>query len=142
MAYDSVAVIESRVDATPAQVWFALTDAAALTAWYWPASMQPRAFSDPVIGGRFGIDAGEMGFAGEYRELDPPRRLVQSWRWAGDDRDSRVTIKLTPSGAGTALRIVHDEVDDETAEMYRAGWESCLTRLPAYLAVTPSAGNR
>jgi uncharacterized protein YndB with AHSA1/START domain len=142
MAYDSSAVIESRVDAPPDQVWFALTDAAALTAWYWPAAMQPRAFSEPVVGGRFGIDAGDMGFAGEYRELDPPRRLVQSWRWAGDDRDSRVTIELAPSGDGTGLRIVHDEVDDETAAMYRAGWESCLTRLPAYLAATPNAGSR
>jgi uncharacterized protein YndB with AHSA1/START domain len=139
MAYDSSAVIKSRVDASPEQVWFALTDADALSAWYWPSSMQPRAFSDPVVGGRFGIDAGDMGFAGEYRELDPPRRLVQSWRWAGDDRDSRVTIELTPSGAATELLIVHDEVDDETAEMYRAGWESCLTRLPDHLR---SAGSR
>ncbi|MBL7253693.1 SRPBCC family protein [Paractinoplanes lichenicola] len=142
MAYDKSAVIKSNVEATPVRVWSALTDAEALTAWYWPASMHPRAHSDPVVGGRFGIDAGDMGFAGEYLELDPPRRLVQSWRWAGDDRDSRVTIELTPSGAGTDLLIVHDQVDDETAEMYRAGWESCLTRLPVYLLATSSAENR
>ncbi|GAB2623534.1 hypothetical protein Aab01nite_16780 [Paractinoplanes abujensis] len=142
MAHDTSAVITSHVEAAPVRVWFALTDAEALTAWYWPASMHPRAYSEPVVGGRFGVDAGDMGFAGEYRELDPPRRLVQSWRWAGDDRDSRVTIELAPSGAGTDLRIVHDRVDEETAEMYRAGWESCLTRLPAYLAATPSAESR
>jgi hypothetical protein len=56
--------------------------------------------------------------------------------------ERRRSDSLTPSGDGTGLRIVHDEVDDETAAMYRAGWESCLTRLPAYLAAMPTAGNR
>jgi hypothetical protein len=32
--------------------------------------------------------------------------------------------------------VVHDLVDAATAEMYRAGRESCLGRLPGYL-VTP-----
>jgi uncharacterized protein YndB with AHSA1/START domain len=75
-----------------------------------------------------------MGFAGEYLELDEPSRIVQSWRWAGDDRDSRVTIDLTPAADGTDLVVTHDQLDEETAEKYRAGWQSCLDRLPAYLA--------
>ncbi|MDY7090180.1 MAG: SRPBCC family protein [Actinomycetota bacterium] len=142
MPYDSSAVIRSRVGAPPEQVWFALTDAHALAQWYWPAAMNPRAHSEPVVGGHFGIEAGDRGFAGEYREVDPPRRLVQSWRWSGDDRDSRVTIELTPSGSGTDLLVVHDQVDAETAEMYSAGWESCLSRLPGYLTATSPAGSR
>jgi uncharacterized protein YndB with AHSA1/START domain len=59
---------------------------------------------------------------------------VQSWRWAGDDRDSRVTLALSPAGGGTDLVVTHDQVDADTAEMYRQGWESCLARLPAHLA--------
>lgn len=135
MAYDQSAVISVHVAAPPERVYAALTDAAALQAWYWPASVSPRAFSDPVVGGRFGIDAAGMNFAGRYTELDPPRRIVQSWRWQGDDRDSRVTIDLAPAqaGAGTDLTVVHDQLDAETSEMYRAGWASCLDRLPAYL---------
>jgi hypothetical protein len=30
--------------------------------------------------------------------------------------------------------VRHDRVDEETAEAYRAGWESCLGRLPGYLS--------
>jgi uncharacterized protein YndB with AHSA1/START domain len=122
--------------AEPKHVWSALTDADALAAWYWPASVQPRVTSDPRVGGRFGITAGaaDMGFSGEYVELDEPRHMVQSWRWAGDDTDSRVTIELIPADGGTDLVVVHDELDAETAERYRAGWESCLERLPAYLS--------
>jgi uncharacterized protein YndB with AHSA1/START domain len=63
--------------------------------------------------------------------LDPPRRIVQSWRWPGDDRDSRVTIDLVGAGDGTDLTVVHDRLD---AERYRQGWASCLDRLPAYLS--------
>ena len=134
MAFDQSAVIVAHLPAPPDRVFAALTDAAALQQWYWPASMSPTAFSDPVVGGRFGIDAAGAGFAGEYVEIDPPRRIVQSWRWQGDDRDSRVTISVAPADDGTDLTVVHDQVDADTAEMYRAGWQSCLDRLPAYFS--------
>jgi uncharacterized protein YndB with AHSA1/START domain len=93
-----------------------------------------------VVGGRFGIDADGMGFAGVYTELVPLRRVVQTWHWQGDDHDSRVTIDLAEAGesGGTDLTVVHDQVDAETAEMYRQGWQSCLDRLPAYL-ITPGS---
>jgi uncharacterized protein YndB with AHSA1/START domain len=135
-AQDRSAEIKAHLDASPERVWAALTGAEALTAWYWPASTEPKASSTPTIGGRFSITTPDaaMGFSGEYLELDPPRRIVQSWRWAGEQTDSRVTIELTPSGGGTDLVVLHDRLDAETAELYRRGWESCLVRLPAYLA--------
>jgi uncharacterized protein YndB with AHSA1/START domain len=135
MAFDQSATVTAHLAAPPERVFEALTEAAALQEWYWPVAVHPQAFSEPMVGGRFGIDASGMGFAGEYTELDPPRRIVQSWRWQGDERDSRVTISLAPAGAGgTDLTVVHDLLDAETAEMYRAGWASCLERLPAYLS--------
>jgi uncharacterized protein YndB with AHSA1/START domain len=136
MAYDKSVEITAHLDASPDQVWTALTDPDALTAWYWPPSLSPTATSDARVGGRFGIAtaSADMGFAGEYLELDAPKRMVQSWRWAGDDRDSRVTIELTPADGGTDLVVTHDQLDTETAQMYRAGWQTCLDRLPAYLA--------
>lgn len=134
MGFDESARVEAHLAASPERVWEALTDAGALAAWYWPESVHPTVTSDPVVGGRFAINGDGMGFAGEYAELDAPRRIVQAWRWDGDDRDSRVTIELTAAGGGTDLVVVHDRIDAATAEMYRAGWESCLARLPGYLA--------
>jgi uncharacterized protein YndB with AHSA1/START domain len=136
MALDHSAQLKAHLEASPERVWHALTDADALTAWYWPPSVQPRAVSDARAGGAFGISTTTegMGFSGTYREFDPPRRMVQSWRWAGEDTDSRVTIELTPAGGGTDLLIVHDLLDEQTAEMYRQGWASCLDRLPGHLA--------
>jgi hypothetical protein len=45
-----------------------------------------------------------------------------------------VTIALSPADEGTDLIVVHDRLDADTVERYRQGWESCLTRLPEYLA--------
>jgi uncharacterized protein YndB with AHSA1/START domain len=136
MAYDCSARLTAHLAAPPDRVWHALTDADALTQWYWPASVNPRAVSDARAGGAFALTTSTdgMGFSGVYQEFAAPRRMVQSWRWAGDERDSRVTIELAPTGDGTDLVIVHDGLDEESAEMYRQGWASCLERLPAYLA--------
>jgi uncharacterized protein YndB with AHSA1/START domain len=136
MSLDHSAQLKAHLEAPPARVWHAFTDAEALSAWYWPASVEPRATSDARAGGDFSLvtSSPEMGFSGTFLEFDPPRHLVQSWRWAGDDEVSRVTIELTPSGGGTDLLIVHDRLDEATAEMYRQGWASCLERLPSYLA--------
>ena len=52
---------------------------------------------------------------GRNLELDPSRRIVQSWRtteFAADDPDSTVTIELTPLGAGTRLTLRHAGVPD------------------------------
>jgi len=133
MDHDRSAVIEKHLAASPEKVWEALTDADALAAWYWPASVHPVAKSDPVVGGHFGVTGDGMGFEGEYVSLEPPRRMTQAWRWLGDDRDSRVTITLTARDGGTDVVVVHDQVDAATAEMYRAGWESWLARLPGFL---------
>jgi uncharacterized protein YndB with AHSA1/START domain len=136
MADEQSGQIKAHLAAPPQRVWHALTDADALAAWYWPATLKPEVVSDPRPGGRFRITAraADMGISGVYQEFDPPRRMVQSWSWAGVDRDTRVTVELTPSGGGTDLVVIHDQVDEETAGMYRQGWESSLGRLPGYLA--------
>jgi len=140
MTHDKAAVMGARLDAAPEVVWRAFVEAEALAEWYWPASVEPVVRSEPRVGGRFGIEAKGMGFSGEYVEFDVPRRMVQAWRWAGDDRDSRVTVELAAAGGGTDLVVTHDLVDAATSEMYRAGWESCLARLPGYLAGVKAAG--
>jgi uncharacterized protein YndB with AHSA1/START domain len=93
MGYDASAEISRQLPAPPDRIWSALTEPAALTAWYWPASLDPQATYNP-------------------------------------------------------RPAVHDRVDAETAEAYRAGWTSCRTacldRLPAFLgaATGAEAGSR
>ena len=58
---------------------------------------------------------------------------MQTWRWQDAEEDSRVSIELAGDAGSTDLVVVHDRLDADTAEAYRAGWESCLARLPGYL---------
>ena len=69
----------TRTLAAPAdRVWRALTDPAALVAWFWPQRFSPTAEVDLRVGGRYRIDGPAVGMAvsGEYVTVDPPHKLV------------------------------------------------------------------
>ena len=121
------------------RVWTAFTDPEALTAWFWPQSLGPKATADVRPGGRFRIDATSAGFAatGVYREVSPPTRLVMTWQWDGDDAmESLLTIELTPRGDDTDLDLRHERLaSDDERDKHAQGWNDCLDRLPGWLAV-------
>jgi len=119
------------------QVWQALTDASALTAWFWPERLATTAQADPRTGGHYRIasPAAGMAVAGEYRVLDRPHRLCFTWQWDGDPDRTLVTIDLTPSGDETALNLVHSRFTSDTdRDNHIKGWSDCLDRLPGWLA--------
>jgi uncharacterized protein YndB with AHSA1/START domain len=51
---------------------------------------------------------------GEFVEIDPPRRLVFTWGWEGDEEvppgSSTVEVTLTPDGDATVLHLVHGDL--------------------------------
>ena len=75
---------------------------------------------------------------GRNLELDPGRRIVQSWRtteFAADVPDSTVTIDLTPIGAGTRLTLKHAGVPDGQTSYENEGWrEFYFEPMQAYFA--------
>jgi uncharacterized protein YndB with AHSA1/START domain len=122
--------LEAPVD----RVWQALTDPAALTAWFWPERLAATVTAGD---GRYRIasSAAGMAVAGEYREVDPPHRLGFTWQWDGDPDQTLVTIELTPSGDETVLTLVHSgcSTDADRDNLFK-GWSDCLDRLPGWLA--------
>lgn len=128
--------ITRTLPAPPEQVWRALTDADALAAWFWP-HLDNTVQVDLRTGGRYRIEGPRAGIAvsGDYLEVDPPKRLVFTWHWEGEDERSRVTVELSPDGEGTVLWLVHDRIgEDATRTLYEQGWMDCLDRLPGVLA--------
>ena len=125
------------LDAGPDQVWRALTDPAALAAWFWPERLSPTAEVDLEEGGRYRIASppADMAASGKFVELEAPRRLVCTWGWDGEDAETLVTIVLAPAGGGTRLDLVHEGFADEQArDDHVQGWTDCLDRLPGWLA--------
>lgn len=133
--------ISRSFTAPPERVWWALTDPAALAAWFWPERFGTTAEVDLRPGGRFRIAGPLVGMAvsGEYAEVVPPDHLVFSWQWDGEDERTLVTVELTATASGTDLRLVHDRfADDATRDSHAQGWSDCLDRLPAWLAAQPT----
>ena len=83
-----------------------------------------KAQVDPVVGGTFVAWDGYV--TGTTLELDPPRRIVQSWRttnFSDDDPDSRIEVLLEPAGEGTKLTILHTNVPSEHRGYEDGGWK-------------------
>ena len=122
--------VEQRIAASCETVFSFLTDPAKFVQW-----MGVGAELDPKPGGRFRIDAGGAHIAvGEYREVDPPHRLVMSWGWEGQadvpPGSTSVEITLEAEGPNTILRLRHSGLpnDDERAS-HRGGWQMYTGRL-------------
>ena len=131
-------VLELDLKAPPDTVWHHLTDATALKAWYWPEQLEGEYTVNPVPGGSFRIASKRTGLAvsGTVLEAEAPSRLVKTWRWDDDKRETRVTISLveTPDG-GTRLSLQHSgHTDEEQLGNHRTGWTDCLARLQVAVA--------
>jgi uncharacterized protein YndB with AHSA1/START domain len=120
--------------ASQESVWAAFTKPEALAAWFWPAAFATTVSADVRPGGRWRIQAKDMAVSGSYEQVDPPKRLVFSWCWDGEETQSLVTIELSAQGDKTQLLLMHDRLDDTAAELHAQGWNDCLDRLPTWLA--------
>jgi activator of HSP90 ATPase len=79
---------------------------------------------DPVAGGEF--TAWDGYIMGKTLELDPPRRIVQSWRtteFPEGAPDSRLEVLIEPDGEGSKLTLVHTNIPAGQSEEYKQGWE-------------------
>lgn len=94
---------------------------------------------DPKPGGSFRLDVdGEHFAAGEYVEVDPPRRIVMTWGWERRadvaPGSTLVEITLTPDGDGTLLRLRHTDLPSEASRLdHTDGWNRYLGNLAELL---------
>lgn len=143
-----------RIAARPSIVFEALTTAEGMTSWWGPDEGPVlSAGADVKVGGRFWVrfrmlNSSEHECTGEFLEIDKPRRLVMTWRWAtgGDpiecDRTSRLELHLRPIDTGTELTLIHAALYDElSARSHGWGWNGALTKLMRQYA-TREAGLR
>src|SRR5437667_12421318 len=93
--------IKRLIKAPRAQVYAAWTDPAQLKRWFGPEKVQTRELiADARVGGKFRWDlinseGEEMTCRGEYRELQPNKKIVFSWQWE-DDEDGDNHISIVP----------------------------------------------
>ena len=134
-AVETTSVVrEIAIAASPETVWQFLVDPERATLW-----MGQVATFDPRPGGVYKVDVipGHTA-SGEFVELDPPHRLVQTWGWEPGNEGPRsvppgsstIEIELASDGDGTLLRFTHRDLPDSAAVTSHAhGWDHYLERL-------------
>lgn len=132
------------LDAPREQIFRALSEPASLARWWGPSGFTtPEIGLDLREGGsfRFGMqppDGDLFHLAGEFLEVDPPRRLAYTFRWEEpdpDDRETVVTISLDAVEDATKVALSQGEFATEARlALHRAGWTESLVKLRELLA--------
>jgi uncharacterized protein YndB with AHSA1/START domain len=131
------------INAPPARVYKAWTDPAQLKQWFGPENVKTRQLvAEARPGGKFrwdltDPDGDDITCWGEYRELQPDRKIVFTWQWQDDEtwenHVSVVTVDLSDREGGTELRLRHENLPNEQSrDGHNRGWNSALDKLEKY----------
>lgn len=83
--------------------------------------------SGAKIGARAGsaFTAWDGYISGKTLELDPPKRILQTWRtsdFADEEPDSSLEVLLAKAAGGTKVTLVHTNIPAGHGAEYRKGW--------------------
>jgi uncharacterized protein YndB with AHSA1/START domain len=132
----TMTVFEIYIKTTPDRLWEAITDPE-MRAKY---SFGVQTSSDWTEGSSYTSSVpGVIDIAeGENVEVDPPRRLVQSFNalWSDDVKavgTSRVTWEIDPVGDSCQLTVTHDQLPEDANSEVFGGWPMILSGLKTLL---------
>ena len=123
-------VVTRWIAASPPTVFAFFTDSERWAAWQGVGGTV-----DARVGGQLRVIMPDAAAAsGQFIEVVPPRRIVFTWGWEGNEipvppRSSTVMIELEPADNGTLLRLTHSGLPADVGELHRKGWERYLDRL-------------
>ncbi len=129
--------VDQTVPASPETVYRMLTQPDLYSRWFGPAGSRVTVEAMEItLGGRLalriefpGTDFA-VGIEGFYEVIEPPVRLVHTWRATDEELVTTVAFELEPVGTSTRLRVVHRGfVDPVDLEQNQGGWRELLEAL-------------
>ena len=130
-------VFEVYIKTTPERLWQAITDSDMRAQYNFGVGVRsdwtPGSTYEAVHSG-----AGMTISQGENVEVDPPRRLVQTFNalWGDDVKSegtSRVTWEIEQVEDSCRLTVTHDQLREGANEQLFGGWPMILSGLKTYL---------
>jgi uncharacterized protein YndB with AHSA1/START domain len=130
-------VFEIYIKTPPERLWDAITDPALRRQYSFGVCVE----SDWTTGSSYEAvhpQAPTPIAAGENLEVDPPRRLVQTFNalWSDDvkaEGTSRVTWDIEPIGDSCRLTVTHDQLREGANDEIYGGWPQILSGLKTLL---------
>jgi uncharacterized protein YndB with AHSA1/START domain len=144
---DGLILASVDIAVPPERVFSALTSGVDVVKW-WGSDETYRTTSyvaDLKVGGRWraegrGADGTPYAVGGEFLEVDPPRKLVQTWKydWGGGGVTT-LTYRLDAIPQGTRLTVRHEGFRDQpdACQSHADGWTMVLGWLVAHLIAKP-----
>jgi len=133
-----------RLGATPERVFEMLTEPEQVQKWWGPHGFtMPEVRIDLRVGGGYHFtmqppEGERFHLTGEFRAIEPPSRLVFTFRYdepTPDDRETVVTLTLDPDGKRTRVSLDQDGfATEERVALHRGGWSDSFDRLGSALA--------
>ena len=138
---DYTLTLERFFEAPPERVFAAWTETQHLSRWFGPENVVTDIVENtPAAGGSYRFVMREKGcvvhgLSGEYRVVEPPTKLVMTWKWDTADAATLVTVDFVPRGEGTLVKLKHEGFPSrEVRDNHDHGWTStwvCLERVLA-----------
>jgi uncharacterized protein YndB with AHSA1/START domain len=122
---------DTMVEASPEEVWEALTDEDRLEEW-----MAPDVELDPVEGGEIAVRDGDDERSGTVETVEEGERFAFTWSRPGEGESFvEFTIEALPGGS----RVTVIETPIGPTAMAAGGWDSRLLRLGHAMRFAPVA---
>ena len=122
-------VVEREIAYPPEKIWRALTQGPLIEEWLMKNDFQP------VVGHRFNLRADWGAVDCQVMAVEPNKTL--SYTWAAYGLESVVTWTLTPTSAGTHLRMEQSGFRPDQQQAYQGakhGWQRFFAALEQALA--------
>jgi len=122
-------VVEREIPFSPEKIWRALTQPQLIEDWLMKNDFKP------VVGHGFNLRAEWGAVDCKVLTVEPNKTL--SYTWAAYGLESVVTWTLTPTSAGTHLRMEHSGFRPDQQQAYQGakfGWQQFFAKLEQVLA--------
>ena len=134
----STFVYVTYIRTTPEKLWAKITETEVPREFFWATALH----AEWKVGGKWNSTApdGTLVDGGEVLEIDPPKRLVLSWRHEMNPEKkaegwSRMSYELEEKGEMVKLTVLH-EMDRGQSQFIQAvsnGWPTILSSLKTML---------
>jgi DNA-binding transcriptional ArsR family regulator/uncharacterized protein YndB with AHSA1/START domain len=125
-------ILETYIRTTPEALWDALTKPEWTKQYYYGGRVQ----ADLRVGGKFFYldPQGEMNLDGEVVEIDPPRKLVTTFKamWAPQGQITKVMYEIEQLGEACKFTLTHFDAAKSQAGV-ETGWPMIIAGLKTLL---------
>lgn len=133
-------VVRRTIRARPETLFAAWTDPQQLMRWWGPEGVSCTAAEiDLRVGGSYRIanrmpDGSTLWIAGEFELIEPPSRLIYSWRLEIPGASTeRVSVSFVPCDTATEVIVTHERIASTPARtQHERGWVDCLAGLARF----------